>query len=88
MPVPIGAEYLYRLNFFTGFIVSAIVYWILCKFFPPPALSPNGQWCEVGDQIVNTRMVISLDAENGYIPEDRDAISPMSDPRIRWRKRP
>ncbi|KAI1186294.1 permease for cytosine/purines, uracil, thiamine, allantoin-domain-containing protein [Nemania serpens] len=47
--VPIGATYIYNLNFFAGFIVSAGVYWICCKVFPVPACSD--QWLEVGDEI-------------------------------------
>jgi NCS1 family nucleobase:cation symporter-1 len=70
-PVPIGADYIYRLNFFTGFIVSAVVYYVLCKFFPVPALSPTGKWCEVGDQIRNPSLVYGMDAEEGEISEER-----------------
>ncbi|KAJ8131656.1 hypothetical protein O1611_g1967 [Lasiodiplodia mahajangana] len=47
--VPIGATYIYNLNFFAGFIVSSAVYWICCKVFPIPACSEK--WLEVGDQI-------------------------------------
>jgi len=44
--VPIGATYIYNLNFFCGFIVASVVYWGLCKFFPIPACSDV--WMEVG----------------------------------------
>jgi NCS1 family nucleobase:cation symporter-1 len=47
--VPIGAQHIYDLNFFAGFIVSASVYWILCKIWPVPATSET--WLEVGDEI-------------------------------------
>ena len=30
--VPVGAVYVYRLNFFTGFIVAWTSYWALCRF--------------------------------------------------------
>ncbi|KAL2165051.1 hypothetical protein VTH06DRAFT_347 [Thermothelomyces fergusii] len=33
-PVPIGATYLYNLNFFCGFGVSAAAYWLLCRLWP------------------------------------------------------
>lgn len=59
--VPIGATYIYRLNFFTGFIVSGAVYWILCKIKPVPALSPTGRWLEVGGEIVNPSLVYGND---------------------------
>ncbi|KAF2199225.1 uracil permease [Delitschia confertaspora ATCC 74209] len=47
--VPLGAKRIYDLNFFAGFLVSAIVYWALCKIFPVPAVSHT--WLEVGDEI-------------------------------------
>lgn len=47
--VPIGATYIYRLDFFTGFFVSAGVYWLLCTISPVPATSPTGTWMEVHD---------------------------------------
>ncbi|KAF4547790.1 Permease-like protein 3 [Elsinoe fawcettii] len=50
-PVPIGATYIYRLNFFTGFIVSSLIYWGLCVTFPVPACSPTGKWLEIGGEI-------------------------------------
>jgi hypothetical protein len=43
-PVPIGATYIYRLNFFSGFIVSAGIYWILCKMRPVMAPNLVGHW--------------------------------------------
>ena len=49
--VPVGATYIYNLNFFCGFIVSASVYYIVCRFFPIPATSET--WLEVGDDIRN-----------------------------------
>ena len=48
-PIPIGADYIYRLNFFCGFIVAAGSYWTLCQIFPVPATSDV--WMEVGDEI-------------------------------------
>ncbi|KAI1329802.1 permease for cytosine/purines, uracil, thiamine, allantoin-domain-containing protein [Xylariaceae sp. FL0255] len=47
--VPVGAVYIYNLNFFSGFIVSAFVYWACCKLSPPPLCSDK--WLEIGDQI-------------------------------------
>ncbi|KAH8818372.1 permease for cytosine/purines, uracil, thiamine, allantoin-domain-containing protein [Hyaloscypha sp. PMI_1271] len=52
--VPAGANYIYRLNFFCGFIVAGTAYWALCKFFPVPATSDV--WMEVGDQIEDPSM--------------------------------
>lgn len=45
--VPNGATYIYDLNYFCGFIVAAVSYWILCKFSPIPATSET--WLEVDD---------------------------------------
>ncbi|KAI1123748.1 permease for cytosine/purines, uracil, thiamine, allantoin-domain-containing protein [Nemania abortiva] len=55
--VPIGATYIYNLNFFAGFIVSSAVYWICCKVFPIPACSEK--WLEVGDQIEEVTLAYS-----------------------------
>ncbi|OJJ53770.1 hypothetical protein ASPSYDRAFT_94270 [Aspergillus sydowii CBS 593.65] len=37
--VPIGAEYIYNINYFSGFIVAAAIYWALARAFPVPAMS-------------------------------------------------
>ena len=86
-PVPIGADYIYRLNFFAGFLVSAVVYYALCKFFPVPALSPTGRWCEVGDRITNPSLVHGVDAEEGYGSEERSESSKEQLPEKKWWKR-
>ncbi|KAL2135702.1 hypothetical protein VTI74DRAFT_7219 [Chaetomium olivicolor] len=52
--VPIGATYIYNLNFFCGFLVSAGMYWVLCRLFPIPAVSDT--WMEVGDEIEDLRL--------------------------------
>ncbi|KAF6820939.1 uridine permease [Colletotrichum plurivorum] len=52
--VPIGATYIYNVNFFAGFIVSSGMYWLLCKVSPIPATSDR--WMEVGDEIEDMRV--------------------------------
>ncbi|KAL7266464.1 uracil permease [Rhizina undulata] len=52
--VPVGARYIYNINFFAGFIVSGVVYWALNKFFPVPAISEK--WMEVGEEITEVRL--------------------------------
>ena len=47
--MPIGAQYIYNLNFFCGFIVASGTYYLLCRFFPIPATSDT--WMEVGEEI-------------------------------------
>ncbi|KAJ3492632.1 hypothetical protein NLG97_g5258 [Lecanicillium saksenae] len=46
-PVPIGATYLFNINFFGGFIVSSAVYWILCTISPVP--ESRKKWSEILD---------------------------------------
>ncbi|RMZ75321.1 hypothetical protein DV737_g5360, partial [Chaetothyriales sp. CBS 132003] len=62
--VPIGATYIYRLDFFTGFMVSSIVYYLLCQLFPVPAPSPTGSWFEVSDEARNPNLMYAEDGED------------------------
>ncbi|KAK8214833.1 uracil permease [Zalaria obscura] len=59
--VPVGATYVYNLNFFCGFIVSSGMYWALCKFFPVPATSER--WMEVDDDGRNNSLAYAADGE-------------------------
>ncbi|KAF7712181.1 Cytosine/purines, uracil, thiamine, allantoin permease family protein [Penicillium ucsense] len=43
--VPIGAQYIYNINYFTGVLVSGGTYWVLTRIFPVPATSDH--WNEV-----------------------------------------
>jgi len=56
--VPVGAQYVYNLNFFCGFIIASGTYWTLCKLSPIPATSDV--WMEVGDEIA------TIDVAEGY----------------------
>jgi NCS1 family nucleobase:cation symporter-1 len=67
--VPIGATYVYRLNFFTGFIAASSIYYLLCKFYPIPATSDH--WLELDDEAQGgDSLVLGVDAgsdvEHGY----------------------
>lgn len=42
--VPIGATYIFNLNFFAGFIVASGSYWVICHFWPPPEV--RSTWSE------------------------------------------
>ncbi|KAK0636435.1 permease for cytosine/purines, uracil, thiamine, allantoin-domain-containing protein [Bombardia bombarda] len=66
--VPIGATYIYNVNFFGGFIISAGVYWGLCKLSPIPACSDR--WMEVGDEIEDLRL--AYDSQNASQEDDDD----------------
>ncbi|KAJ5184040.1 hypothetical protein N7492_001656 [Penicillium capsulatum] len=43
--VPVGAIYIYDINYFSGFLVSGGVYWLLAKMVPLPATSDT--WNEI-----------------------------------------
>jgi nucleobase:cation symporter-1, NCS1 family len=60
-PVPIGAVYIYRVNFFAGFIVATLVYFLLCKYFPIPAVSDR--WFEQPEAADRTFSVAYTDGE-------------------------
>lgn len=64
-PVPVGATYIYRFNFFCGFIVAAASYWALCQIFPVHAISE--MWMEV-DEVPDT-MAYQSDTESVYDEE-------------------
>lgn len=74
--VPIGATYIYRLNFFGGFIVSSLTYFILCKIWPAKAVPER--WTEDGNQGVNGARLGHVrddDSEQGNwkLNDDNDA---------------
>lgn len=49
-PVPMGAQYIYNLNFFCGFIVASGTYYLLSVYVSPvPARSDV--WMELGEEI-------------------------------------
>ncbi|KAJ5126971.1 Uracil permease [Penicillium atrosanguineum] len=60
--VPIGAEYVYNVNYFSGVIVSGGMYWILTKLFPIPATSDR--WNEV-DIDTETDILVAYGQEIG-----------------------
>ncbi|KAL2760134.1 hypothetical protein ACRALDRAFT_1046582 [Sodiomyces alcalophilus JCM 7366] len=71
-PVPMGAVYIYRVNFFAGFIVSSTMYWLLCHFFPIPATSDR--WAEVGGEDLDEVIVAySPDSYSGQERFDEEA---------------
>lgn len=70
--VPIGAVYIYRVNFFSGFIVSSSVYWALCHFFRMPAVS--SKWMEVGQDLDEVTVAYGADhaANHTYVQDQYD----------------
>lgn len=64
--VPIGATYIYNVNFFAGFIVSSGTYYLLTRFFPIPACSDK--WMEVGEDISELRLAYNDSSEkHGHV---------------------
>jgi nucleobase:cation symporter-1, NCS1 family len=62
--VPIGATYIYRLNFFAGFIVASLTYYILCRIWPAKAVPER--WTEDGNQdVIEARLAQADDYEQG-----------------------
>lgn len=70
--VPVGAKYIYNLNFFCGFIIASGIYYLLCHFFPVPATSEK--WCEVGDEL-DDQLVLDRSASSDNFPE-RESVVP------------
>ncbi|CAF9939756.1 hypothetical protein IMSHALPRED_001619 [Imshaugia aleurites] len=70
--VPQGAKYIYNINFFAGFLVSSLTYFILCKISPIPACSEK--WMEVGDEIRNVSVAYGAECYSD------DSVSADSEP--------
>jgi nucleobase:cation symporter-1, NCS1 family len=70
-PIPIGAAYIYRINFFAGFIIASLTYYLLCKYFPIPAMSDR--WFEQPEAADRTFSVVYTEGE-GY-DEERSSSS-------------
>ncbi|OJD11889.1 hypothetical protein AJ78_07432 [Emergomyces pasteurianus Ep9510] len=81
--VPVGATYLYNLNFFCGFIVSFAAYFILTRVWPIPGTSNT--WNEMDIDVTDLTVlhdqgeVLSIDEESqsrsrSSVAEDNPAI--------------
>ncbi|KXJ92014.1 permease for cytosine/purines, uracil, thiamine, allantoin-domain-containing protein [Microdochium bolleyi] len=70
--VPMGARYIYNVNFFTGFIVSSGVYFLLNKLSPVPACSDK--WMEVGDEITDISLVYDQHSSGSQRDFDEEAV--------------
>lgn len=65
--VPIGATYVYNLNFFGGFIVSSGVYYVLCHFYPPPEV--RSEWSEPSVQEVDEMLGFTTGFDSEMSPQ-------------------
>lgn len=78
--VPVGATYLYNLNFFCGFVVSFTVYYTLTRVWPIPATSKT--WNEIDADVTNLSVAYnqgsyeSIPASN--IDEESQSRTPSS----------
>jgi nucleobase:cation symporter-1, NCS1 family len=75
--VPVGATYIYNLNFFCGFIVASSLYWGLSKLFPVPAVSDK--WMEVGDEIDDIR--VAYDTHSQDYDEENVTATKLDSPK-------
>ena len=83
--MPIGAQYIYNLNFFCGFIIASSTYYLLCRLSPIPATSDR--WMEVGDEIRNVS--VAYGATNDFDEESAsgsDRYKGVEDNGVRERK--
>lgn len=58
--VPVAAEYIYNINYLSGFLVAGAIYWALAKAFPIPCTSDS--WNEVpycGEALSSANKVIA-----------------------------
>ncbi|THH08004.1 hypothetical protein EW145_g3004 [Phellinidium pouzarii] len=76
--VPLGAQYIYNVNFFGGFLVSFATYWIVNKVFPVPATSQR--WLEIGDKIADISLAYGeeekpYDEETGSMKSAKEIVT-------------
>ncbi|ODH25697.1 hypothetical protein ACO22_05155 [Paracoccidioides brasiliensis] len=67
--IPVGATYLYNFNFFSGFIISFAMYYLLTRIWPIPATS--GRWNEVDIDVT----YLSLGYHQGEVVGDEESQS-------------
>lgn len=73
--VPIGAVYIYNVNYFSGLIVSAGVYYFLTRVFPIPATSDS--WNEVDidmDETIVAYYGQEVDVDQDHMEPDRASL--------------
>lgn len=71
--VPVGAQYIYNINYFSGVIVSGGMYYILTRFFPVPATSDywNEADIDIEEFTVAYGQEVSDEESNGAYPGRR-----------------
>ncbi|KAE8339654.1 hypothetical protein BDV24DRAFT_135583 [Aspergillus arachidicola] len=71
--VPVGAQYIYNVNYFSGIVVSALMYYILTRFFPVPATSST--WSEVDQDVDSLSIAYGQEVDAYDVPEPVKADS-------------
>lgn len=66
--VPVGAQYIYNINYFSGFIVSAGAYWMLAQLFPVPAASDT--WNEIPYEGMHMSLAEGKVADDEKVPAE------------------
>jgi NCS1 family nucleobase:cation symporter-1 len=77
--VPIGAVYIYRVNYFSGLLVSMATYYVLCRFRPVAVAS--SAWLESIDPVDHEFSTVYLDRTSISFDE-RPNGSPLEDDKI------
>ncbi|THC96548.1 hypothetical protein EYZ11_003992 [Aspergillus tanneri] len=73
--VPVGAQYIYKINYFSGVVVSFVMYYILTRIVPVPATSDH--WNEVGVDVDHLSVAYGEEVEADA--EEEDAIPKPDD---------
>ncbi|GMG28550.1 unnamed protein product [Aspergillus oryzae] len=71
--VPVGAQYIYNVNYFSGIVVSALMYYILTRFFPVPATSST--WSEADQDVDSLSIAYGQEVDAYDVPEPVKADS-------------
>lgn len=74
--VPVGAQYIYNVNYFSGVIVSGGVYWILTTLFPVPATSDRWNEVDIDTEVLAYGLEVS-DEEHGVDVDRRWATDSL-----------
>jgi len=73
--VPLAATRIYQMSFFTGFIVSSLIYYLLNVLFPVPGVSKKFEETDVSEfsydrHGVDTRSVSDVESSKGKDEKD------------------
>lgn len=81
--VPIGATYVYNINFFGGLIVSSSVFYILSRIFPPLGHKINEPWAMPSEEEIDYIEGFSATSIHGVHPDIESGSVDYSSPEKR-----